>query len=89
MSMSKMDYNTFKKIMRGKPPRIYRWDYRIFNIKGEYSIREVYYGEDGRTGWTDPIELTGDSLEDLKQYYEEMKEAFDHPIIDESTTKTG
>jgi hypothetical protein len=59
------------------------WNHRIFKDKNGYSIRETYYGKKEELSWTEnPNDMTGETLEDLKDYYDQMKEAFDAPVID-------
>ena len=70
------------------------WNHRIIKAKydnGEiyYGIYEVYYGkDDSLEGYTEkPEDVTGESLEDLKEYYEMMADAFKQPILDEDDFK--
>ena len=70
------------------------WNHRIVKDKydnGEiyYGIYEVFYDKGGEPdGYTEkPMDVTGDSLEDLKEYYEMMAGAFKQPILEEKHFK--
>lgn len=59
------------------------WNHRVVKDKDGYSIRETFYVK-GTLGYTEaPNDMTGETLEDLREYYEQMKEAFDKPVIEE------
>lgn len=60
------------------------WTYRIFrDQKGRYSIREVFYENDGRllSFGKQPVIPMGSSLEDLLQLVQWFREAFDAPVL--------
>ncbi len=60
------------------------WTYRIFRDKnGRYSIREVFYEQDGRllNYGKHPVAPVGSSLEDLLQLVQWFREAFDSPVL--------
>lgn len=60
------------------------WTYRIFRDQsGRYSIREVYYENDGRliTYGKNPVTPVGASLEDLMQMVQWFRNAFDSPVL--------
>jgi hypothetical protein len=70
------------------------WNFRIVNKDGNLGIHEVFYdGEPcafrgldcvcvATSVTVDPIDVTGENLEDIKDYYNMMGEAFDRPILD-------
>ncbi len=60
------------------------WNYRITKIDGFYSIREVYYDEEGKIeSWTeDSVGIGGEFLEELKSDFEYYKKAFEKEVID-------
>jgi len=60
------------------------WNYRIMiGLDGMFSIREVYYDANGLiTTWTMmPMELYGESIEDIAGDWELMSQAFGRPIL--------
>ena len=60
------------------------WTYRIFRDKnGRYSIREVFYEQDGRllNYGKNPAAPVGSSLEDLMRLVQWFREAFDSPVL--------
>ena len=60
------------------------WSYRIFRDKNSrYSIREVYYEQDGRllSYGKNPVAPVGSSLEELVQLVQWFREAFDSPVL--------
>ena len=58
------------------------WNHRIILKDGWYSIREVYYEDDTPTLVDEePEGVLAESLEELKEVYEQMKEAFDAPVL--------
>ncbi len=68
------------------------WNYRVVRHSPEqgeiyYGIHEVYYNEDGSI-WVlteSPVDVHGEYVEDLKEGYFNMQEAFDKPVIDFDT----
>ena len=65
------------------------WNHRVVKRKydnGEiwYGIYEVFYDEKNKpNGVTkEPESITGENMEDLKEYYKMMKNAFNYPILD-------
>lgn len=60
------------------------WTYRVFcDNRGRYSIREVFYEQDGQIvdcGKV-PVTVVGSSLEELMQLVQWFKEAFELPIL--------
>lgn len=67
------------------------WNYRIVrkpcSFTGEhyYGIHECYYEDDGsKPGWTvEPVEVIGESVDELRRTLEMMKEAFAKPVIED------
>jgi hypothetical protein len=64
------------------------WDHRVVRKihHGEQSlgIHEVFYDEDAGTSWTeDPVEVVGDSIEDLRETLERMLSCLEQPIIED------
>ena len=63
------------------------WEHRVIKRTyddGEdwYGIYEVYYEDDNVWSCTkEPESVTGESLEDLIEYWEMMKSAFEQPIL--------
>ena len=60
------------------------WNYRVFREKnGDYVIREVFYGEDGVIigCTTNPVELFGQTIEELRKSLIDFQEALTHPIL--------
>jgi hypothetical protein len=67
------------------------WTYRIFcDQKGRYSIREVYYEDDGRliSYGKKPVAPIGASLEELIQLVQWFREAFDAPVLSLEAVET-
>ena len=64
------------------------WNYRVCrdtSVLPEYSIREVYYREDGSVqGWTSiPRDLTGETPEEIKADLELiLQDTFNRPVLD-------
>lgn len=63
------------------------WNYRIVkktNEYGEYyAIHEAFYNNDGSL-WAvteDGVDIGGENIEDMREAYEMMVEAFDEPVI--------
>ena len=60
----------------------YTWNYRIIKNGSWYSIREVHYDDDTPSFTTEePDGLMGGSVEELRDQYEQMSEAFEQPIL--------
>lgn len=65
------------------------WNHRVVRAvqNGEegYSIREVFYNDDGSISmWTkDPIDPYGETLDGLRLTLERMLECLDKPVLDE------
>lgn len=64
------------------------WNHRVFNEptpEGDWlTIREVYYDGDVPKGYTaDPIDPSGETLEELGLVLEQMKEALCKPVLTE------
>ena len=60
------------------------WNYRIFRENdGGLAVREVFYGRDGKIiACSDiPVELSGESIEDLNLELEWFKEAMSLPVL--------
>lgn len=78
--------------MNAKARDIMSWNYRVCRDQGQrqgdyvsYSIREVYYDDDGKVlGWTaTPATLLGDTPEEIKADLELiLKDTFDRKILD-------
>ncbi len=65
------------------------WNHRIFRSvdHGEeiFTVREVMFNNEGHIwGWTEAIEPLGNTLDELKQELEWMREACDKHVIDEA-----
>ena len=75
------------------------WNYRlvlkrgnpVFLIDNFYGIHEAYYEaptKDRVTSLTDnPVGVSGDTVEEVRQCHKQMAEAFTQPIIDYKTRK--
>lgn len=61
----------------------------VTSFKNHYSIREVYYDKKGNIeGWTgDFLNPIGESLEELKVYYDQWAEAFKAPVLEQIGNK--
>ena len=64
------------------------WNYRIFedfeNNRAIFRIIEVYYEKNGNIeSWIDAINIpsTWDNMEDLKNDYDKLKNAFEMPLL--------
>ena len=62
------------------------WNYRVVIKNGMYGIHEVFYGIKDDTTKPDSVTVArivplGESLEDLLEEYEAMKEAFRSPVL--------
>ena len=64
------------------------WNYRIFEDKEDnraiFRIIEVYYEKNGNIeSWIDAINIpsTWDNMEDLKNDYDKLKNAFEMPLL--------
>lgn len=63
------------------------WNYRIFvetDADGYkwYSIHEVYYDELGQPdGWSEYVDVEGDSVEEVRRTLALMTEALDKPVL--------
>jgi len=65
------------------------WNYRVVKKRYEdtelvfFGIHEVYYDEEGKPNLVtqEPIDVSGESVEDLLDIYETMKEAFRKPVL--------
>lgn len=61
------------------------WNHRVMEKDGEYTIREVYCGEDGELEmFTGPIGPYGETLDELKADLVRMMRATLQPILTES-----
>lgn len=66
------------------------WNYRVVKNKDNiFSIREVYYNEDGNVKlWSGtPEALESDDVEQLKSEVEYILKAFDTPVLNEEVLK--
>ena len=74
------------------------WNHRVVrrqythsdgSIEYTYTIREVYYDEDGKVDFMteEPIYPHGESIKDLRWSLEKMKECLEHPVLDYETMK--
>lgn len=64
------------------------WNYRVFQeADGDYSIREVFYAEDGSIiGWTaNAVEPIGRSLEELTVSIADFQAALQLPVLTHSS----
>lgn len=59
------------------------WNYRVFQDKDEYCIREVFYLDNGTIGGCTErrITPTGNSLDDLARDIENFQEALKLPVL--------
>jgi hypothetical protein len=62
------------------------WNYRLVKIADdEYGICEVFYGEDGKPwGRTDPVAVSGESVEECLGDFRGMMEAFILGVLDDA-----
>jgi hypothetical protein len=60
------------------------WNHRIVRTEDEYlGICEVFY-EDGKVlAHTDPLPITGEDIEELRETLQHMLDCLDKPILDE------
>ena len=64
------------------------WNYRVvkkkYNDYVSYGIHEVFYDDNGNIeGCTEePIDVSADSLEELKEVYNMMAEAFEQEVVE-------
>lgn len=63
------------------------WNHRVTRkmIRGAplFEIREVYYLDEGKLGWTaSAVYPSGDTLDELKADFETMALAFEKPVLD-------
>ena len=51
---------------------------------GYYAIYEVYYNDGGKPYMLteDAVAVSGESLEDLREGYDQMRQAFGAPVLD-------
>ena len=66
------------------------WDYRVIftpfeegSDEGEYTIREVYYDDEGEISWwsDEAVELISEDFWDLAADFDLIAEAFDKPVL--------
>jgi hypothetical protein len=66
------------------------YDYRVVFVpfeegsdEGEYSIREVYYNEDGEVTWysDEAVELSGEDFWEFADEFDAIAEAFEQPVL--------
>ena len=66
------------------------YDYRVVFMpfeegsdEGEYSIREVYYNEDGEVTWysDEAVELSGEDFWEFADEFDAIAEAFEQPVL--------
>ena len=66
------------------------WDYRVIfspfeegSDEGEYTIREVYYDDEGEISWwsDEGVELISDDFWDLAATFDMVAEAFEQPVL--------
>ncbi|MGK7929363.1 MAG: hypothetical protein AB4290_29675 [Spirulina sp.] len=60
------------------------WTYRVFyDNQGRYSIREVFYEQDGQIIDCSkiPVAVVGSNLEELMQLIQWFKDAFELPVL--------
>jgi len=63
---------------------MYYWNHRIFKTKAGYAIKETYYDENDKIHlWDSEDIICSDTLEELEQYFDWMKLAFEKEILDE------
>lgn len=66
------------------------WNHRVFktvrkNGEVEFSIREVHYNEKNEIygHMINPVTLSGESIEDLKEYVQWCLNCFEKPVLEE------
>ena len=64
------------------------WNHRVVRQrKGDETwlgIHEAFYGDDGKLSWTEnPVDVVGETVDDLRWTLERMLAALDEPIINE------
>lgn len=72
------------------------WNYRVVLHRSSrpednyYAIHEAYYEDNKKKPQSisvNPIEVGSENIEGLKWQLEEMKKAFDRPVLDQETLK--
>jgi hypothetical protein len=60
------------------------FNYRVTELNGELSIREVFYADDGSVkGWSEaPVTISGVSMEEIKIEIDRIKVAISKPVVD-------
>lgn len=62
-----------------------KWTYRIVQTEYEgetmVDIREVYYDDEGRPAMHGTAEVGGEDLDELREVYEWIGEAFNKPVL--------
>jgi hypothetical protein len=64
------------------------WNTRIVFHNDVYEVREVFYEDDAPTGHGAPF-LSSDSVDDLRESYEKIQEAFGAPVLREEDFSPG
>lgn len=65
------------------------WNHKVvrtqYNAEVYYGIHEAYYDDTGKVvSWTmRPVEVTGNSIQDLRKTLEQMLECLDKEVIDD------
>lgn len=63
------------------------WDYRVLvfeqaNSDLNFAVCEVYYDDGGNaTGYTDPIDISGDTIEELKATLNYIRRDVSKPVL--------
>ena len=60
----------------------FNWNNRIVLYNGVFQLREVHYEDGEPTGHGESF-LLGESVDDLRETYERMQEAFKSPVLRE------
>lgn len=67
------------------------WNHRVVhNSDGTYTINEVYYNDDGSVwAWTAPVEVIGESLDEVRQTLQQMQECLMAPVLESKDLPHG
>jgi hypothetical protein len=58
------------------------WNYRVVKeLDGSYGICEVYYTDGKPTSWSDPVDLVGESVDEIKADIRLIRGAFDKRVL--------
>lgn len=64
------------------------WNHRLIDMTAEnngepwLAICEVFYGDDGKPqGYTGPVNVSGENIEEIRQTLERMRKAVENPTL--------